>query len=135
MHHDGVVKESVALCLQDKKSLAQKLDNLQGSLRDASKAAGALAAASASAGASPATSVASSTASGASAASSAGPGARALRQLQNRLEKAALKCNEAAAIRGTYEAVLTRLKQEGPRLEATIRTVQVAVTVLYCTVR
>ena len=41
-----------------------------------------------------------------------GPAWREIRQLENRLEKAALKTNEAQSIRKTYESVIDRLKQE-----------------------
>lgn len=71
----------------------------------------------------PSESVPSSTVAG--RALSAGPAARELRQLQNRLDKALVKCNEAAAIKGTYESVLSRLKAEAPKMEAAIRTLQV----------
>jgi chromosome segregation ATPase len=41
-----------------------------------------------------------------------GPAWREIRQLENRLEKALLKTNEAQSIRKTYESVIDRLKQE-----------------------
>jgi len=45
-------------------------------------------------------------------ASSDNPLARQIRVLENKLEKATLKCNEAAAFRKTYDHIINRLKDE-----------------------
>ncbi|PNH09841.1 hypothetical protein TSOC_003514 [Tetrabaena socialis] len=50
--------------------------------------------------------------------------ARELRQLQNRLDKATIKANEAFSIRKTYEQVLEKLRLEEPLLEGRIRALQ-----------
>eukprot|EP00198_Chlamydomonas_reinhardtii_P006670 XP_001696006.1 predicted protein [Chlamydomonas reinhardtii] len=52
------------------------------------------------------------------------PAARELRQLQNRLDKATVKADEAYSIRKTYEQVLEKLRVEEPLLEARIRGLQ-----------
>ncbi|GIL80032.1 hypothetical protein Vretifemale_9233, partial [Volvox reticuliferus] len=52
------------------------------------------------------------------------PAARELRQLQNRLEKATVKANEAFSIRKTYEQVLEKLRLEEPLMEARIRALE-----------
>ncbi|KXZ47770.1 hypothetical protein GPECTOR_33g652 [Gonium pectorale] len=52
------------------------------------------------------------------------PAARELRQLQNRLDKATIKANEAYSIRKTYEQVLEKLRAEEPLLEGRIKALQ-----------
>ncbi|EFJ47394.1 hypothetical protein VOLCADRAFT_105118 [Volvox carteri f. nagariensis] len=52
------------------------------------------------------------------------PAGRELRQLQNRLEKATVKANEAFSIRKTYEQVIEKLRQEEPLLESRIRALE-----------
>ncbi|KAG2426195.1 hypothetical protein HXX76_013176 [Chlamydomonas incerta] len=127
--HDKIAK--------DKKTALQKLDNLHDSLRDLAKvAAGALPSPSGAGAHSHAVSVNASTGSTASgitlaaisAAAAALPAnsaaARELRQLQNRLDKATVKADEAYSIRKTYEQVLEKLRAEEPLLEARIRGLQ-----------
>ncbi|GLC76007.1 hypothetical protein PLESTF_001719900 [Pleodorina starrii] len=125
--------------VKDKKTALQKLDNLHDSLKDTAKVAAVVpsAAAAASASAVPLSAsltsapsvsaiVASAAAASAAAASlpafaASSPAARELRQLQNRLEKATVKANEAYSIRKTYEQVIEKLRAEEPLLEARIR--------------
>lgn len=109
---------------KDKKTALQKIDNLHDSLRDLQKVAGG-------GGPSPAASVSASAASsaGSLAAAAAGVGphsaaARELRQLQNRLDKATVKANEAYSIRKTYEQVLEKLRVEEPLLQSRIRALE-----------
>ncbi|KAG2497484.1 hypothetical protein HYH03_004637 [Edaphochlamys debaryana] len=49
---------------------------------------------------------------------------RELRGLQNRLDKASFKANEAFSIRKTYEQVIEKLRAEEPLLEARIRALE-----------
>nr|AGW18228.1 axonemal coiled-coil protein ODA10 [Chlamydomonas reinhardtii] len=131
--HDKIAK--------DKKTALQKLDNLHDSLRDLAKVAAGAAPSPSGSGAhshsySHAVPVNASTASSASAATMAAisaaaaalpansPAARELRQLQNRLDKATVKADEAYSIRKTYEQVLEKLRVEEPLLEARIRGLQ-----------
>jgi hypothetical protein len=91
--------------LQEKKSVITKLENLQDSIQELHKASGIH---------DPGTvlqqqptgtlSASSSRTSVASSALSSRE-ARELRQLENRLDKALIKCNEAQSIRHTYEQV------------------------------
>ncbi|GFR52156.1 hypothetical protein Agub_g14687 [Astrephomene gubernaculifera] len=125
--------------VKDKKTALQKLDNLHDSLKDMAKVSAAAASAAAATSAVNASSSAANGAAGgvnaslASAASTAAiaaaaaalppssPAARELRQLQNRLDKAVVKANEAYSIRKTYEQVVEKLRSEEPLLEARIR--------------
>ncbi|GIL62393.1 hypothetical protein Vafri_16616 [Volvox africanus] len=121
--------------IKDKKTAVQRLDNLHDSLKDMAKVAAAVpsaAAAAASASSMPisaslssAPSVSAIAAAAAAAALPANsPAARELRQLQNRLEKATVKANEAFSIRKTYEQVLEKLRLEEPLMEARIRALE-----------
>jgi hypothetical protein len=82
---------------QEKKTALSRLSNLQDSARDLSKAAGGVGGGSSRPGS------ASSAVGGVQALS--GPASREVRQLENRLDKAALKANEGQSIQRTYEQV------------------------------
>ncbi|GIL80031.1 hypothetical protein Vretimale_12860 [Volvox reticuliferus] len=120
--------------IKDKKTAVQRLDNLHDSLKDLAKVAAAVpsaAAAAASASSMPisaslssAPSVSAIAAAAASSIPANSPAARELRQLQNRLEKATVKANEAFSIRKTYEQVLEKLRLEEPLMEARIRALE-----------
>jgi len=55
-------------------------------------------------------------------ASSDNPLARQIRILDNKLEKANMKCNEAAAFRKTYEHIISRLKDEKRHFDVQLQT-------------
>lgn len=115
--------------LTDKKTALSRLSNLQDNVKDLLRQTQGAASASTSKGpllvnprppsaaSSSASSVSSARPSSALSFPTApammqGPAWREIRQLENRLEKALLKINEAQSIRKTYESVIDRLKQE-----------------------
>ncbi|GLI71262.1 hypothetical protein VaNZ11_016382 [Volvox africanus] len=123
--------------IKDKKTAVQRLDNLHDSLKDMAKVAAAVpsaAVAAASASSMPisaslssapsVSAIAAAAAAAAAALPANSPAARELRQLQNRLEKATVKANEAFSIRKTYEQVLEKLRLEEPLMEARIRALE-----------
>ena len=89
--------------LQDKKTALSRLSNLQDSAKELSKASGAT---------KPGGRNSSSGGPAAGASSAGGLLSREIRQLENRLEKAMLKANEAQSIKGTYEQVF-KVKASG----------------------
>lgn len=89
--------------LQDKKTALSRLSNLQDSVRELSKASGAT---------KPGGRNSSSGGPAAGAGAAGGLLSREIRQLENRLEKAMLKANEAQSIKGTYEQVF-KVKASG----------------------
>ncbi|GAX82796.1 hypothetical protein CEUSTIGMA_g10222.t1 [Chlamydomonas eustigma] len=111
-----VLRRQYDKIMQEKKTTLSKLSNLQDSMRDMMKATSG-------SGSTPSNTRPSSAVDSAAAVLT-GPASREVRMMENKLEKAALKANEAQSIQRTYEQVIQRMRQEQLSAELHNRAVQ-----------